>query len=205
MSLLTILLAVDGRARGDTRAGADYVFNVTGSHTTRGTFLVVERGGRLVRTACYIREAQRVVTGILPERNGHGLKRGCGWVIWRTRRNRAMQPPSTLEDHVTGEFDIEALVGLAGERAAEEHLPRVDCRVSPLSRTTMQPNNRVGGGRDRGTATGRTECSLLPDAPVVQFGSLALTDGMNVTSVLGKGGPIHLCLSIDILLGLLGR
>ena len=53
-----------------------------------------------------------------------------------------MQPPSTLEDHVTGEFDIEALVGLAGERAAEEHLPRVDCRVSPLSRTTMQPNNR---------------------------------------------------------------
>ena len=34
----------------DARPGGGYVFNVTGSHTTRGTFLVVEPGRRLVYT-----------------------------------------------------------------------------------------------------------------------------------------------------------
>ena len=38
------------QARVDPRPGGDYVFNVSGSHTTRGTFLVVEPGRRLVYT-----------------------------------------------------------------------------------------------------------------------------------------------------------
>ena len=36
--------------RGRRTPGGSYVFNVTGSHTTRGTFLVVEPGRRLVYT-----------------------------------------------------------------------------------------------------------------------------------------------------------
>ena len=38
------------QAEVDARPGGGYVFNVTGSHTTRGTFLVVEPGRRLVYT-----------------------------------------------------------------------------------------------------------------------------------------------------------
>ena len=38
------------QAEIDARPGGGYVFNVTGSHTTRGTFLVVEPGRRLVYT-----------------------------------------------------------------------------------------------------------------------------------------------------------
>ena len=38
------------QAEIDARPGGGYVFNVTGSHTTRGTFLVVEPSRRLVHT-----------------------------------------------------------------------------------------------------------------------------------------------------------
>ena len=38
------------QAEVDAQPGGSYVFNVTGSHTTRGTFLVVEPGHRLVYT-----------------------------------------------------------------------------------------------------------------------------------------------------------
>ena len=38
------------QAEVDARPGGGYVFNVTGSHTTRGTLLVVEPGRRLVYT-----------------------------------------------------------------------------------------------------------------------------------------------------------
>ena len=38
------------QAEVDARPGGDYVFNVTGSHTTRGTFLIVEPNRRLVYT-----------------------------------------------------------------------------------------------------------------------------------------------------------
>ena len=38
------------QARIDLRPGGGYAFNVTGSHTTRGTFLVVEPSRRLVYT-----------------------------------------------------------------------------------------------------------------------------------------------------------
>ena len=38
------------QAEVDARPGGGYVFNVTGSHTTRGTFLVVEPCRRLVYT-----------------------------------------------------------------------------------------------------------------------------------------------------------
>ena len=38
------------QAEVDPRPGGGYAFNVTGSHTTRGTFLVVEPGRRLVYT-----------------------------------------------------------------------------------------------------------------------------------------------------------
>ena len=38
------------QAEVDARPGGGYAFNVTGSHTTRGTFLVLEPARRLVYT-----------------------------------------------------------------------------------------------------------------------------------------------------------
>ena len=80
----------------DARPGGGYVFNVTGSHTTRGTFLVVEPGRRLVYTWLFDHVAPPLPNhggGNIRRRSGE--RRGCACTttaLWIGRRVTAMPP-----------------------------------------------------------------------------------------------------------------